>query len=288
MTTLNFLKQTKNYLGATLLFATLAVNAQEPLSTDNTEITGITLDYFFHQEPDTDPDKQDNLAENILDGDVVTNWAGNAEKLLPDVVEPILTFNLNGSYDLAEIQYLTIAKQYLFEVWVSTTETDDYTQAAFVNITPDNADNVMKDGTSFLASNVDVTYKSFDLGSNPGVTFVNIYCAGRTDSEWNTISELKFYSSEATASTRDNTLSQALVYPNPVKDVLNVTNLNGKVNKVDVVSLEGKVVISKEVKNSSEDLSLDTSKLVNGMYFLNFSNTAAKSNASRTIIVGGN
>lgn len=287
MTTLNFLKQTKNYLRVTLLFATLMVNAQEmPVATDNIEIAGVTVESFYLEEGATQPDKN-TFAIHLLDNDPDTNWAATTADFTTD--ETFIVIDLEKAVTLTEVQLLTLSKDdpYAYDIFVSTTGLDagDFTDAFTAS---------EKGVSGYLESNLDATYNSFVLPTEvEGARYVKIFCYGRpalnaNGSVFTTISELKFYSSDATASTRDNTLSQALVYPNPVKDVLNVTNLNGKVNKVDVVSLEGKVVISKEVKNSSEDLSLDTSKLVSGMYFLNFSNTAAKSNASRTIIVGGN
>lgn len=292
MTTLNFMKQTKRYACTALLLSSLSTFAQEPLATTNTEIEGVTLDHFFHQETDTSTDtSKTTFAVNILDDDPTSDWAGNLEVLntfnaannLPLVDEPILVFNLNGAVDLAEIQYLTVTRQYLFQVLVSTTVTDDYTQAEFVDITPVRDDNVTKNGESFLASNDDATYKSFDLGSNPGVTFVKLYKAGRTNSEWNTISELKFYSAEAIASTRDEELSNASIYPNPANNVLFLDNINDKVSKVEVVSIGGQVLLSKEV--DAANVTLNTSALANGVYFVNFTNTTSNVNSSKTIVV---
>lgn len=283
MTTLKLLKTKKAYLGAFLLLSSLSINAQEPLATDNVLIEGVTVDAFFHQEPDTNADKT-TFAVNASDGDPTTDWAGNIT-FVDAGTEPFLTFNLGGPQDLTEIQYLTVNRQYLFQVWISTTVTDDYTQAQFVNITPDRIDNVTKNGESFLTSNDDITYKSFDLGENPGVTFVNIYCGGRTDSDWNTISELSFYRADATASVEENELSSALIYPNPANDFVSLTNVNEEVSKIDVLNLQGQIVLSQNVNDAGQEVLLNTSSLANGVYFVNLTNASGNLSASKTVIV---
>jgi hypothetical protein len=60
------------------------------------------------------------------------------------------------------------------------------------------------------------------------------------------------------------------VYPNPVKDILNINigNLNESV-MIRILSLEGKIIVFKKV-NSSENIAIDLSELSSGVYLCQY------------------
>lgn len=60
--------------------------------------------------------------------------------------------------------------------------------------------------------------------------------------------------------------NQTQIYPNPVKDVLNIQT-NNVIRRVDIVDISGRLVYSKEMKRA-ESYSLDVSMLPKGMYSL--------------------
>lgn len=68
-------------------------------------------------------------------------------------------------------------------------------------------------------------------------------------------------------SVTTNEFEGVSVYPNPVADVLNITNENGLLQSVEVVSTTGAVVYSSAV--SSSNFTVNTSKLNAGVYFVN-------------------
>ncbi|TVZ56901.1 poly(beta-D-mannuronate) lyase [Lutibacter sp. Hel_I_33_5] len=275
MITLKFLKQTKNYLG-TLVFL-LAFNgfSQEvPVTSTNTEITtGITVEFAFDEEKS---DTKNNVKERITDNDPDTDWAGNLGNATG---EASIIINLGAAYNLAEFQYLTVAKSdpYAFQFLVSTTgkEAADFTDVF---------------NGAKQQSNLDGTYKQFILPSvQTGVTYVKLICFGRINatteantSAWNTISEIKFYKEASTASTISNELSKASMYPIPANQHLNLKNINERVNKIEIFNVLGKMLISRKIENSNQ--TFDTSKLANGMYLVKFSDKYNVS-ASKMILI---
>ncbi|KGL62777.1 hypothetical protein [Polaribacter sp. Hel1_85] len=126
MITLNLSKQKKAILTAFVFILTLNTFSQDPATTSNDLISGVTVESFFAEQVDADAGKN-NAAAHLVDGDGDTDWAGESSG---DRGETLI-LNLNGSYELAEIQYLSVAKLYLFQIWVSTTGTDsgDFTNA---------------------------------------------------------------------------------------------------------------------------------------------------------------
>lgn len=296
MTTFKIIKKTKTLACATFLLSSLMVFSQtdNSLATNNTFIGGVTVDSFFHQEPDTssDPTKM-TFAVNITDGDDDTDWAGQTSQVGSG--EAFNIINLNGEYDLAEIQLLTVtgkAAPYTFDFLVSTTGTAD---ADFTDVFT-----ASEKGTSgFIESHylevagsvLDGTYKSFVLPTVvEGAKYVKVLSYGRTDvgngggSVWSTISELKFYAkADATASLIDEELAGADLYPNPVDGVLFLEGISDKVNRLEVLGLGGQVLLTKEIEASSA--TIDLSGLANGVYFVNFSNTSSNLSGAKTIVV---
>ena len=270
MITLNLLKQKKAILTALVFLLTLNTFSQEPLASSNTIITGATVDFAFDEEVS---DTKTNIKENILDDDSATKWAGNLGNATG---EASIIINLGAATDLAEIQYLTVAKDdpYAFQLLVSTNGTD-YTDVY---------------GGAIQQSNLDGTYKQFILPSiQTGITHVKLICLGRIDasteankSAWNTIIEMKLYKEGSTASTISNELRQVALYPSPANNELNLKNFNDKVSKIEIYNLLGKKLISNKIENSNQ--TINTSTLANGMYLIKLSDVNNVS-ASKMIVI---
>ncbi|KGL62776.1 T9SS type A sorting domain-containing protein [Polaribacter sp. Hel1_85] len=109
-----------------------------------------------------------------------------------------------------------------------------------------------------------------------------IKCYGRSDSTWNTISELGFYKEGTTASTISNELSQISLYPIPANHQLNLKNLSNKVSKIEIFNLLGKKLITSKIEKTN--LSINTSNLASGMYLVKLSDINNVS-ASKMIVV---
>ena len=257
-------------LSIAMFFVSLMIFSQDPVATTNTEISGITLHYFFDEQVDP-PNNKFNYAANLIDDDPDTDWAAQS-----NTGEEII-FDLGGAYDLTEIQHLTVTKipSYEFQLWVSTDSDPDNT-GAYVNLYP-SAGNIL--------SNQDNTYLQFnDFGTIVGVRYIKFKAYGRSDSSWNTASEVKFYT-VPTASVDENELSGFSLYPNPADEFLVLNDLNNAVNKIEIISLDGKLVSSKTIEDLVDEMRIDTSFLENGMYIIKLSDTVKNISASKMIAV---
>ncbi|MBU2950262.1 T9SS type A sorting domain-containing protein [Tamlana agarivorans] len=247
--------------------------AQTPVSTTNTEISGVTVAFYFNQQVDVSAGKL-NYATNTVDGDIDTDWAGESAADMPNRGEALI-FDLGGSYELAELQYLTVAKDptYQFQIWVSTGTSNE---ADFINAFPTLGN---------LLSSTALEYKQFLLTTPlANVKYVMLKCYGRADSAWNTISELKFYEA-STASVKENELSGFALYPNPANDSFSLNNLSNKVNKVDILNLQGQLVLSQTIESFTNELSISTTSLTNGIYLVKLSDGSGSLSASKKLIV---
>src|SRR5690554_2470161 len=70
-----------------------------------------------------------------------------------------------------------------------------------------------------------------------------------------------------TSSLKDNDFAGVSIYPNPVKEVLNITNENGSLESVELVSAAGSVVYVSTV--TSNNFTVNTANLNAGVYFVN-------------------
>lgn len=72
----------------------------------------------------------------------------------------------------------------------------------------------------------------------------------------------------STGIVKNKICNQFLVYPNPVKDVLNIRTLNAhssEIQKLDIFGIDGKIVIS-EILNKNL-MSIPVTSLTKGVYF---------------------
>ncbi|MBL0024232.1 MAG: T9SS type A sorting domain-containing protein [Saprospiraceae bacterium] len=60
--------------------------------------------------------------------------------------------------------------------------------------------------------------------------------------------------------------SAVLTYPVPTNQILHLKNLGGTTYKVEIINIAGEAVLSSTIEHQAKDISLDTSKLINGLY----------------------
>ena len=91
-------------------------------------------------------------------------------------------------------------------------------------------------------------------------------------SPWTNITEIEFYGTSALSVHESDLEHTIALYPVPAKDVLHIKNMNSQIKSIQVFSLDGRKVIDKIINTNTQELSLDTSSLVSGAYFVNLSN----------------
>lgn len=128
---------------------------------------------------------------------------------------------------------------------------------------------------SIYVKQINDTQTEIDLGRVSKMTFsLGNLTVTKNDNSTDvfTISELRYLSFEDytnNESSIDYEISTMLVYPNPLRDVLNI-ELSNK-GTVQIISLEGKVLHNMQVY-SDGILTLPTDKLPKGVYVCQYSN----------------
>ncbi len=240
------------------------------LINDESENDNVTVAYVFAEEV---TDTKNNVAANSLDKDFDTQWSGEG-------VPGEIIYNLGGAFDLALVDFATTSgKTYEFQIWVSTTGIEE---SDFTNAFPNEGND---DGN--LTSNSTGEFELFTLPVvMEDVKYVKIIGYGQParPSDWNTIKEIEFYKEDSSLSVEDNDLTNMLMYPIPAKELLYVKNLNTDISKVEIINLEGKILVSHKVDNTTQNLTIDTSSIGNGLYLVKVSSTKNYSKSKMIIV----
>jgi hypothetical protein len=187
-----------------------------------------------------------NSPDKTLDEDSTTRWAakGEGESIVYDFGRIIDFCNIDIEF------YNGISRYNYFDIEVS------------------------RDGKTYAKvfqnkSNSKLT-DSFDPFSlSRSARYVKIIGRGNETSTWNSIEEVKFYSTEKTLSNSEivSTISNKVkIYPIPSNDTIHIDDMPLGVNKITIYNLEGKTI---EVINSDKmNIDIDVSAYQNGIYLL--------------------
>src|SRR5690606_27061863 len=254
-------------LASLFLGGALLMNAQTTIWSEDFEAQDLSTWTIIDSDGDNKnwgdmffvPDQDDNPATAI--GLVSRSWQQVA--LTPDnwAISPAIdltnvsgTISLNWKVEAAD-NPLWIAEHY--SVYVSTENTTASLMASSVSF------------TETYQGNGEQQNKTLDLSSFEGQT---VYIAFRhyncTDQDYIVIDDLEVTSSSASVnSPLANSFS---VYPNPAKDVLNISNTIGaELTSVTVTDLNGRTV--KQFNSSVEQINI--ADLNAGVYFVNINST---------------
>lgn len=193
---------------------------------------------------------------SVLSGD----YKGDGEYII---------YDLGDAYDLDLIQFSTTNKSdpFGYQIWVSTTGTDP---SDFNMVLPTTGDLLL------TAINT-MDFNQYEITTS--ARYVKMLGFGRFNSAgdsrtsaWSTIAEIEFFGTLTLSVEEVNSQNRISLFPVPAKDVLYIKNLESQIDVIQVYSLDGRKVIEKINDVAAEELSLDTSSLVNGAYIVNLIN----------------
>ncbi|NND78040.1 MAG: T9SS type A sorting domain-containing protein [Flavobacteriales bacterium] len=80
--------------------------------------------------------------------------------------------------------------------------------------------------------------------------------------------------------------SQITIFPNPVRsdNILNLHNVENDVNRVEIISSNGKIILSRKLRNKESDLTINTSKIASGNYIIRSLKENGKNRSQKIII----
>ena len=79
-------------------------------------------------------------------------------------------------------------------------------------------------------------------------------------------------------------INEVLAFPVPTNDLLQLSNIDSKINKVEIVNLEGRIVLSMNIQDTVRNLTINTSNLTNGIYIVKLSKKNKDSTSKKIVI----
>lgn len=254
----------------------------------NTGLSGdpVTIHSFSKEEVDlTAMPPKTNYASNTLDKDNGTVWAADDGPIVAGDYKgdgEYIIYDFGSTHNLDLVQFSTTNKSdsFGFQIWVSTTGTEP---TDFTMILPTTGD-------LLLTATSTTDFNQYEITAEVDARYVKIMGYGRFNSAgdtrtsvWSAVGEIEFFEPLSLSVDETGLKDEILLYPVPVKDMLYIKNLDNTIKTIQLYSINGRKLLERKVTNSSQEISLDLSSLVNGIYIVDFYN--GTNSVSRKIVV---
>ena len=221
-------------------------------------------------------DNNDNYNKDLEDITIANNLITGSENSLVEIVDTDndqgdqITWLNNLMYPTGDASLLAGATSTSFDAMAVNNENPQLVFDANNNIWKTTEDtplyeNVVTSG----AINEDIEGQERPSLSNPGADHFSLesirYAPLSPDDVGPNANE-----DISTSTSNEYELSETLVYPVPSNNILHLSNIDSKVEKVEIVNLEGKMVLSLKIQDAETGVRINTSKLENGIYILQF------------------
>lgn len=243
-----------------------AANPRTGLNLINKTASDAAVHYVSNEE--VNGSTKFNYAINSLDKDFNTQWAGNGALDPEGSNNAVIIYDLKGAFDLQLVDIATTnGKTYYLQILVSSTGTA-------------NSDFTNPFSAGDLVSNTDASFKAFVLPTTAiGTKYVKIIGNGQVGntSRFTTLHEVEFYGNASLSVNNSNLASKIALFPNPANQVLTLSVKENNISALQIFTLEGRLVVQKQLNSVTGYINVDVSSLNNGSYIINLiANDATK------------
>ncbi len=226
-----------------------------------------------------------NYASNSLDKDNNSVWTADDGDILPGDYKgdgEYVIYDLGSTYTLNLIQFTTSNKSdaFGFQFYVSTTGTED---SDFSMVLPTTGDLLLS-----ATSTTDFNLYEVDTSAR----YVKVLGFGRFNSDgdsrtsaWVTLGEIEFFGNEVLSVNDFDYDKNVKIYPVPAQSSLTVKVFKAMdIEVAKLYSVEGKLVMDKQVDFLDSEFTMNVSNIENGTYILNLSGSTGI-NVSKFIVI---
>ena len=121
-----------------------------------------------------------------------------------------------------------------------------------------------------VANGNNTNFVTFHATNNPNLFCIQVDDATWSSDNWTNIDTQSSFNNNCSLSTEDVVLKNSFsIYPNPVKSIININNINGKfIESFSLYSITGKHLVQQKVEDNLTENTIDISRLPEGVYFL--------------------
>ena len=153
-----------------------------------------------------------------------------------------------------------------YNTWRSTLETPTYESAI-----------------SSAMINEDIDGQDRPSNSNPGADHYSMESVRYAPLTANDVGPYA-YEDTSTSTSNGYEISETLLYPIPTDNILYISNIDPKLDKVSIVNLKGEIISNYGIQIGAKILSINTSKLMNGIYFVQLFKNEVHSDSRKIVI----
>lgn len=234
-------------------------------------------------------DNNGNYNKDLEDITIANNLITGSKNSLVAIVDSDndqgdrITWLNNLMYPTGDATLLTGATSTSFDATAVNNENPHLVFDDALNIWKTTDDTPIYDNAITAEINEDIEGQERPNTSNPGADHFSMESTRYTPLTPNDVGP-NAYGDINTATSDQYQISEVLVYPVPANNILHLNNMDTEISMVDIVNLEGKTVVSLKIQDATKGVSINTSNLVNGLYFLHFKKTSGYSTPQKVII----
>lgn len=219
-------------------------------------------------------DNNDNYNKDLADITIANNLITGSENSLVEIVDTDndqgdkITWSNNLLYPTANAALLTGATSTSFDATEVINENPHLVFDPILNVWKSTGDTPLYENAITTGGiNEDIEGQGRPNTSNPGAdhfSMESIRYAPLTPDDVGP----NAYEDNGTSSSTELKTSEATAHPNPVNNTLYLSNIGSQTSDLKIVTLEGKVVLSRKIQDDTRALTINTSRLANGTYIL--------------------
>ncbi len=219
-------------------------------------------------------DNNDNYNKDLEDITITNNLITGSDNSLVEIVDTDndqgneITWLSNLMYPTDDAVLLTGASSTSFDVTAVTNENPHLVFDGIYNIWKTTSDTPLYPN-ALSSGNIDEDIEGQERpsNSNPGADHFSLESIRFTPLTSDDVGP-NAYEDINTSASDVYELSEVLMYPVPTNNILYLDDIDSKTNKVEILNLEGKILLSYSIENNEGDLTINTTKLSNGFYIV--------------------
>lgn len=67
-----------------------------------------------------------------------------------------------------------------------------------------------------------------------------------------------------TSTSEEYNIGEPIAYPNPANSMLYLSDIHSKINKIEILNLEEKIVLSHDIQDAAKELTINTLTIASG------------------------
>ena len=236
-------------------------------------------------------DNNDNYSKDLEDITIANNLITGSENSLVEVVDTDndqgdnITWLNNLMFPTSSATILAGASSTSFDATEVINENPNLSFDSAANVWRTTEDTPLYQNFEAPGTTIDEDIEGQERGnpSNPGADHFSLTSIRFAPLSPTNVGPDAYEDVTSSVSDQAN-MNETIVYPVPASQAIHLKNLNNALSKIEILNLDGRIFLFQEIEIHSQNLSINTSSLANGIYFIKLTNSDKQSEFKKIII----